>query len=109
VSWDDITQFFQGFHTTYLSAIDTKIPPLPIQDMPGIQSKNIVKRKDIKVGNEPKLCIIAPSKSAAQQLLMSLHKSSAYKECFLAAEHVTGGAGKIIQQTLNKKSYILIG
>ncbi len=109
VTRDDINQFFQWFHITYLSAIDTKLPPLPVEWLPAVENKNVVKWKEIKVWDTPKICIIAPSKAAAQQLLMSLHKSAAYKDCFLAAEHVTWWAGKIIQQTLQKKSYMLVG
>lgn len=107
-SWDDITQMMTWYNVTILSVLDTKFPPLALpQDT--LSSKPIVKRKDIVVWNIPKICIIAPSKAAAQQLIMSLHKSNAYKDCFLAGEHITWWAWKIIQQTLQKKSYILIG
>ena len=107
-SWDDIVQMLTGYNVTILSVLDTKFPSLPLPP-DQIISKAIVKWKDIVVWNIPKICIIAPSKAAAQQLVMSLHKSNAYKDCFLAWEHITGWAWKIIQQALLKKSYILIG
>jgi hypothetical protein len=68
--------------------LDKKAPPLAI---PGntITPRPIVKWKDIKVGDTPKICIISPSKPAAQQLITSLHKAKVYGDCFLAAEHVT--------------------
>lgn len=106
-AWDDIMQMIEWYNITILSVLDTKIPALPLEQNDLIY-KSVVKRKDIVVWNIPKICIIAPSKAAAQQLVMSLHKSNAYKDCFLAAEHITGWAWKIIQQTLQKKSYILI-
>lgn len=107
-SWDDIVQMLTWYNVTILSVLDTKFPALPLPP-DNIISKAIVKWKDIVVWNIPRICIIAPSKAAAQQLVMSLHKSNAYKDCFLAWEHITGWAWKIIQQTLQKKSYILVG
>ena len=95
----DIIQFFDAYKITILSVLDKNQPQL--QGFPLIDKLKIPLQrwKDIKVSNTPKICIIAPSKQAAQQLIISLHKSDAYKDCFLAAEHITGGAGKIIQQT----------
>lgn len=106
-TWDDIMQTMTWYNITVLSVLDTKFPALPI-NKDTLISKPIVKRKDIVVWDIPKICIIAPSKAAAQQLITSLHKSNAYKDCFLAGEHITWWAWKIIQQTLQKKSYILI-
>lgn len=106
-SWDDIERLFDGYAVTYVSVLDTWLPELHTAN--NITPKTIVKRKDLVVSDTPKICIIAPSKAAAQQLVMSLHKSKVYKDCFLWAEHITGWAGKIIQQVLQKKSYILIG
>lgn len=105
---DDIHTFFDRYNVSYFSALDTKIPPLTTLPWDLLQRTSIQKRKDITVWSNPKLCIIAPSKQAAQQLIVSLHKSSAYKDCFLAAEHITWWAWKIIQQTLWKTAYVLI-
>ena len=107
-AWDDIITFFQTYTVSFFSTIDKKLPIIStfVQTLP--KQKVIQKRKDITVTSTPKVCIIAPSKQAAQQLIVSLHKSDAYKDCFLAAEHITGGAWKIIQQTLWKPAYVLI-
>jgi DNA polymerase III epsilon subunit-like protein len=107
VSRSDITDLLQWYSYTIISVLDKKAPPLPIPGNP-ITPRPIVKWKDIKVGDTPRICIISPSKPAAQQLITSLHKAKVYGDCFLAAEHVTWWAGKIIQQALIKKSYILV-
>ncbi len=107
VSRSDITELLQWYSHTILSVLDKKLPILPIQ-WNKITPREIAKWKDIKVLENPKICIISPSKPAAQQLITSLHKSKVYWDCFLGAEHVTGGAGKIIQQALSKRSYILV-
>jgi len=88
VSRDDIKQFFSGYTVSFLSCLDAT---LPIFHIPGseIILKPLLKWKDVTVSDKPKLCIIAPSKAAAQQLVLSLHGSKAYSDCFLAAEHVT--------------------
>jgi hypothetical protein len=107
-SRDDITKVLAPYTTTILSVLDTKFPTisgLPLSLEPGV----LRKRKEIKINDQPKLCIITPSKKAAQDLLLSLHKSPAYADTFLAAENVTGGAGKIFQQVQHKSSYILLG
>ncbi len=108
-SRDDIVTFFEPYTISFLSVIDNKFPTIAILPETLPRQKVIQRRKDITVTENPKICIIAPSKQAAQQLIVSLHKSDAYKDCFLAAEHITGWAGKIIQQTLGKASYVLIG
>lgn len=108
ISWNDIIDFFQWYSVSFLSVLDKKLTPLPLEKS-DIPKKQIVKRKDVVVKDKPKICIIAPSKQAANQLIMSLHKSAAYKDCLLAWENITWGTGKIIQQALQKDSYILVG
>jgi hypothetical protein len=107
VSRDDIQQFFAWYSVSFLSCLDPSLKPIQVQ-VSGVIPKPLVKRKDVAVSDSPRLCIIAPSKPAAQQLILSLHASKAYTDCLLAAEHVTWWSGKIIQQALKKSSYILI-
>ncbi len=112
VELDEFHHFFETYQVRILSALDTKLPTISLLNgdiLPkDIHKNNIRKRKDISLDAGEKVCIIAPGKSAAQQLLLSLHKSKVYEWYFLAGEQVTGGAGKIIQQTVGKTSYILI-
>ena len=107
VERDDILHFFETYHIRILTALDPRFPKLP-----WTQTENawvpIAKRKDISLRAGERVCIIAPGKAAAQQLILSLHNSKAYDWFFLGAEHVTWGSGKIIQQTIGKNKYILI-
>lgn len=113
VEQDELQHFFETYQTRIFSTLDSRIPTIKMangETLPkDICETKIYKRKDISLRAWEKICIIAPWKAAAQQLLLSLHKSNVYEWYFLAAEQVTGGAGKIIQQTLGKNSYILIG
>jgi DNA polymerase III epsilon subunit-like protein len=107
-SRDDILHVLAPYKTTILSVLDTKFPVIPV--LPASLEPGVLRKwKEIKVTDQPKLCIITPSKKAAQDLLLSLHKSPAYADTFLAAENVTWGAGKIFQQVQHKSAYILLG
>jgi DNA polymerase III epsilon subunit family exonuclease len=107
-AWDDIMQFFAEYDLTIISVLDTKIPVCPWLPESLVPAP-LLKRKHMVVSDTPRLCLLAPSKRAAQELFMWLHKSKAYADTFLGAENITGGTGKIIQQLRNKNSYILIG
>ncbi len=113
VETDEFYHFFETYQLRIFSVLDNRIPAITKLDgefLPkDIQEATIRKRKEISLTAGEKVCIIAPGKAAAQQLLLSLHKSKVYESYFLAGEQVTGGAGKIIQQTLGKDAYILIG
>lgn len=104
----DIESFFSAYTVTYLSVLDRKLPE--IERLPhNLRKTPLERRQDVKVKNKPRLCLIAPSKQIAQELILSLHNSNEYKDCLLAAEQITGWAGKIIQQASWYDSYILIG
>lgn len=81
-SRDDIMQFFTEFELTVISVLDSKLPTVPFLPE-SLLPAPLLKWKEMVVSDSPRLCLLAPSKRAAQELFMSLHKSKAYADTFL--------------------------
>ena len=83
VETDEFYHFFETYQLRILSVLDNRIPAIKLLDgesLPkDIHETTIRKRKEISLTAGEKVCIIAPGKAAAQQLLLSLHKSKVYE------------------------------